>query len=792
MNNCTLDTTITLIEPTPLAQDTTLSIFPSGDNISCYQFNDGSIDYIPSGGSPGYTYVWTTTDGSGLTAGAEDQTNLTAGTYNVVLTDINNCQQTITITLVEPTPLTLGLTPSVYAGGFNVTGCNPDGWIDATVGGGSPGYIYSWTPNSEATEDLADLLAGTYSVTVTDINGCTITDDITLIAPIVITVSASVTTDYNGQDITCTGASDGGITSTPVGGALPLTYEWTNSSGTVVGTTQSVNGLPAGDYTVLVTDDNGCTATADVTLVDPPLTVLDGAVSTDYNGQDVSCFGSTDGAIDLNVQGGTPGYNYTWRDEFGNVVSNDQDPIGLGAGTYEVFVLDINNCLTTLEVIVTQPDQMISVASVTSDYNGQDVSCFQSTDGSITVETTGGTPGYTYEWAAATGQIGTTQSLNEVVGAGVYNVEVTDLNDCISLATVNVTEPSPVTSNITIVSNYFGAPVSCVGASDGIVEADYAGGTPGYTVSWNTNPLQSADQATNVPEGTFTATITDANGCVSTSDVTLWANPLPDPGIPDGLNGCIGSPVTVFADAEPGSNCEWTFSNGMVIDDCGPFNLTFDELACFDMQLVISTPQGCRDTISAADFICVQPNPVAVFTISEYDLYTTDYDAFFFNFSEGADSFIWDFGDGSPASNEVDPYHQFPSEGYENFEIWLTAISQYGCIDSTVRYIRFHPELIYYVPNAFTPDGDDYNNIFKPVISSGYSLNNFEFLIFNRWGELIYESNDLTTVGWDGTYRGEKCQEGVYTWKLKVMNSDTDRKEEAVGHVTLLRGAGLD
>jgi gliding motility-associated-like protein len=210
------------------------------------------------------------------------------------------------------------------------------------------------------------------------------------------------------------------------------------------------------------------------------------------------------------------------------------------------------------------------------------------------------------------------------------------------------------------------------------------------------------------------------------------------------------------------------------------------------MQLVISTPQGCRDTISAADFICVQPNPVAVFTISEYDLYTTDYDAFFFNFSEGADSFIWDFGDGSPASNEVDPYHQFPSEGYENFEIWLTAISQYGCIDSTVRYIRFHPELIYYVPNAFTPDGDDYNNIFKPVISSGYSLNNFEFLIFNRWGELIYESNDLTTVGWDGTYRGEKCQEGVYTWKLKVMNSDTDRKEEAVGHVTLLRGAGLD
>jgi gliding motility-associated-like protein len=353
-----------------------------------------------------------------------------------------------------------------------------------------------------------------------------------------------------------------------------------------------------------------------------------------------------------------------------------------------------------------------------------------------------------------------------------------------------VTQPSPVFASTTILSNYFGAPVSCTGAEDGMASVNYIGGTPGYTVSWNTIPPQSTSQVDNFPEGTWTATVTDINGCIALADVVMWANPLPDFTAPESLIGCIGSPIVIDANAEPGSNCEWTFSDGTVINDCGPFELSYNQLSCFDMQLVISTPQGCRDTVSTTDFICVAPNPVASFTISTYDLYTTDFDAFFYNNSQGAETYYWDFGDGINSTVE-NPYHEFPSEGYDFFEVWLTAFSEYGCVDSTMRYIRFHPELIYYVPNAFTPDGDDYNNVFKPVISSGYSLDNFSFLIFNRWGELVYESNDITTVGWDGTYRGNKCQEGVYTWKMIIMNSDTDRKEEAVGHVSLLRGAGV-
>jgi gliding motility-associated-like protein len=788
-NGCEISTTITLIEPILLVQDITSPTFPSGDNISCFEFNDGTIDYVPSGGSPGYTYVWSTTDGSGITQGQEDQENLTAGTYQVVMTDINGCQQTTTITLTQPTPLTIGLTPSIYAGGFNLSGCAPDGSIDATVGGGSPGYTYSWSPTSQVTEDITDLPAGTYTVTVTDINGCIITDEITLVQPPIVTVTTAVTSNYNGQQISCTGFSDGAVISSPNGGATPYTYQWTDALGTVLGGDQSLTGQPQGTYTVLVTDANGCTATEVITLVDPPAIDASGVVSTNYNGQDVTCFGATDGAIDLTVNGGTPGYNYNWVNQNGTFVSSMQDPIGVGAGTYTVTITDLNGCVFTTDVVVTEPEPLNSEAVVITDYNGQNVSCYESTDGGIQGNATGGTPGYSYTWTFGGAQIGTGQVVDNV-GAGNYNVTINDLNGCLTTSVVTVTQPSPVVANISILSNYFGAPISCTGAEDGIASVSYIGGTPGYAVSWNTNPAQTTDQVNNFPEGTWTVTVTDINGCVTTADVIMWANPLPDFTAPESVIGCIGSPLIIDANAEPGTNCEWTFSNGTVINECGPFEMTFSQLLCLDIQLVVSTPQGCRDTVSTADFICVAPNPVAAFTISEYDLYTTDYDAYFYNVSEGADAYYWDFGDGTN-STEVNPYHQFPTEGYEFFEIWLTAISEYGCLDSTVRYIRFHPELIYYVPNSFTPDGDDYNNVFKPVISSGYSLDNFNFMIFNRWGELIYESNDITTVGWDGTYRGSKCQEGVYIWKMAIMNSDTDRKEEAVGHVTLLRGAGL-
>jgi gliding motility-associated-like protein len=799
LNGCTIDTTITLIEPTPLGQAGVSFTYPSGTNISCFGEDDGSIDMTITGGSPqpDYSYSWTVVTPGSIPAGQNtvvDPTGLTAGTYNLLVTDINGCTIDTTITLVEPPLLTSSAVLSVYAGGYNLSGCAPDGWIDLTVVGGNGGYGYDWQPTGQVTEDINTLPADTYTVTVTDMNGCITILDTTLIQPPVITTTTSVTSDYNGEDISCTGASDGAVTIDVVGGTPTFDFEWVNSTGTVVSTVQSPGGLPAGTYTINIVDQNGCAATNTVTLIDPAPFAYDVVVATDYNGQDISCFGVADGGLDLTVSGGTPGYTYTWRDENGVVVSSVEDPSSLPDGTYQVFVTDVNGCPFDTTITLVEPPLLTGPSSVTSDYNGQDVSCYLSTDGSVTVDPTGGTPGYSYSWVNSSGTvIGTNQDqLN--VGEGAYTVTVTDINGCVHVTNIVVTQPTDVSATTTIVSDFFGMPVSCVGATDGIVDANAAGGTPGYTYSWNSSPVQTTQQATNLGVGLYSVIVTDLNGCQDSAQVYLDANPLPELNLPEVIYGCMGNGVLLDSQSEPGSSCTWTFSDGQVFNQCGPFIANFANQDCYDMQLTVINAQGCISSASITDFVCIMPNPLAGFYADEYVISNIENGTNFWNTSQGAESYIWDFGDGSDPETSENVYHEFgPGDDFNstNFPVTLFAISEYGCIDSATLYVTMNPELIFYVPNAFTPDGDDYNNIFKPVFSSGYDIRNYGFMIFNRWGELIFETDQIGE-GWDGTYRGNICQDGVYTWKLKVMNSITDRKEEHVGHVTLLRGQGLD
>ncbi|MFN6014118.1 MAG: gliding motility-associated C-terminal domain-containing protein, partial [Flavobacteriales bacterium] len=798
LNGCVIDTTITLTEPAPLAQSGNTFAYPSGTNISCFGEDDGSIDMTIAGGSPqpDYTYNWTVVIPGSIPAGQNalaDPSGLTAGTYSLLVTDINGCTIDTTITLVEPPLLTSTAVLSVYAGGYNLSGCAPDGSIDLTVVGGNGGFDYDWQPLGQTTEDISTLPAGLYTVTVTDINGCITILDTTLTQPPVISTTTAVTSDYNGEDISCTGASDGAVTINIVGGTPTYNFEWLNASGVQVSSIQSPGGLPAGTYTINIEDQNGCTASNTVTLVDPAPFAYDVVVATDYNGQDISCFGVADGGLDLTVSGGTPGYTYTWTDENGLVVSSIEDPNGLPSGTYEVFVTDVNGCQMDTTITLVDPPLLAGPASVTSDYNGQDVSCYLSTDGSVTVAPIGGTPGYTYSWENESGTVISTTVNASNVGEGFYTVTVTDINGCEHVTNVVVTQPTDLTATTTIISDFFGMPVSCVGATDGIVDANAAGGTPGYTYSWNSNPIQTTMQATNLGVGLYTVTVTDLNGCQDSAQVYLDANPLPELNLPEQIIGCMGNGVLLDSQSEPGSSCTWTFSDGQVFNQCGPFIANFANQDCYDMQLTVINAQGCINNASITDFVCIMPNPLAGFYADEYLISNIENGTNFWNTSQGAESYIWDFGDGSPTETTENVYHEFgPGDDFNstNYPVTLFAISEYGCIDSATLYVTMNPDLIFYVPNAFTPDGDDYNNIFKPVFSSGYDLRNYSLMIFNRWGELIFETDQIGE-GWDGTYRGNICQDGVYTWKFKVMNSITDRKEEHVGHVTLLRGEGL-
>jgi hypothetical protein len=251
-------TNITLVGPEPLSQSISAFIYSSGTNISCFGASDGSIDLTINGGVTPYSYVWS----NGATT--QDLTNVTAGTYNVIVTDAVGCQISSTITLDQPPSLSQTIVGFLYPSGSNIScfGAS-DGSVDFTVAGGNPGYTYLWS-NGATTEDLTGVPAGTYSVAATDPNGCTINSSITLIQPPALTIDLSAFTYVGGNNVSCTGASDGSIDLTLGGGSPVYTYNWSTG-----GTNQDLSGLPAGFYSVTVTDLNGCQISGNITLTEP-------------------------------------------------------------------------------------------------------------------------------------------------------------------------------------------------------------------------------------------------------------------------------------------------------------------------------------------------------------------------------------------------------------------------------------------------------------------------------------------------------------------------------------------
>jgi gliding motility-associated-like protein len=296
------------------------------------------------------------------------------------------------------------------------------------------------------------------------------------------------------------------------------------------------------------------------------------------------------------------------------------------------------------------------------------------------------------------------------------------------------------------------------------------------------------------PAGTATYTVigTDANGCVNIDQVTVTVSPNPIVSFTaDITSGC--APLTVtFTNTTPGtnSNCVWSLGNGTTLTGCGSVTTTFTQPGLFDVGLTTTiNADGCVGTVNYADYIYVEAVPVASFTPSSSVISVLNTQVLFDNTSTNATNYQWDFGDESPVSTEVDPIHNFPNLEPGNYVVELIATSPLGCADTAVRVIIVNEELIFYVPNTFTPDGDDYNEYFQPVFTSGYDPFDFNLFIFNRWGELIWESHDAT-VGWDGTYGvGEsiRVQDGTYTWKIDFKTSMNDKRVEVVGHVNIIR-----
>jgi gliding motility-associated-like protein len=310
-------------------------------------------------------------------------------------------------------------------------------------------------------------------------------------------------------------------------------------------------------------------------------------------------------------------------------------------------------------------------------------------------------------------------------------------------------------------------------------------GSGAVTYNWDNGVVNNISFQQASGNMVYTVTGIDANGCFDTDQVTIAVISFPIPTFTFSGTGCVPLTVSLTNTTPNATDCIWSISNGETLNGCGSVTTTLTQPGCYDVALT-TTVNGCSATFTATNIICAEAAPDANFSFNPTVVSTLDPQVQFFNGSTGASSYEWSFGDGSPLNTETDPNHTYPGETASNYEVMLIAYSLSGCTDTAYSYLVVEEELIYWVPNTFTPDDDSYNPLFQPVFTSGFDPYDFSLFIYNRWGEIIWESHNAS-VGWDGLYGGNLVQDGTYTWKIEFKTTMNDERIMNVGHVNVIR-----
>lgn len=460
---CTASTTINLTEPTAI------SITLTPIQLTCFGSNNGAINTTVTGGSSPYTYNW----GGGIFT--KNRTGLASGNYTVTVTDFKGC--TATQTTFVPQPFQLSVTtvasPQACTGG-------PTGSVMSSVTGGTTPYSYWWGMGI-TTPDLLNVFSGNYTVTVTDGNGCSATASSTVPTYTPMTLSNTHT------DNLCFGSSTGSIQLTVTNGWAPYSYSWSTGD-----TTQNVSSLATGTYAVTVYDSHVCSVTGTVNISQPSFPMVVNAAVTD-----VSCFGESDGVININASNGAVPYSYNWG---GGVIT--QNRTGLASGVYTVTVTDSNGCSASNSNNVSEPVQMMLSAVVTN------AACSGTPNGAISVSVSGGFAPFTFLWSD--GNIN--QNRTGLI-QGNYSVTVSDNHSC------SVSSAMTISGSAAIGLSAVVSPVSCNGGSDGAINLSVSGGTPPYSYNWDDG--MNTPNRTGLNAGDYYLSVTDNTGCASSDSFTV-------------------------------------------------------------------------------------------------------------------------------------------------------------------------------------------------------------------------------------------------------------------------------
>ena len=607
------------------------------------------------------------------------------------------------------------------------------GWSGSFIGDQLDSSIVVWPDSSGIF---------TYTITIYDAFGCTY--DTTLN----ITVGDNPIVDIGNDTSICLGS-----TITLDAGNPGLIYLWSPTTGLSDPNIANPTASPiiTTTYVVTVSDIYGCTGTDDITISmspSPPYT---------YVTDSVSCNGGSDGSIIITPSGGNLPYSYAWNPS----VSTSGTANNLPIGTYTITVSDANGCSGSISINVSQPTQLnIAVTNVDS------VQCFGESGGSISVNASGGIPGYTYLWNTVPPQTSSTAS---GIPAGVWTVTVTDANGCIDTYSTTVYQPSQLNASVTDFDS-----LQCWGQTSGSITIAVNGGTPGYTYLWDTSPQQTTEIATNLPSGTYTITITDHNGCTNTqsafiyqpSELSLFVTPYDE----QCENTCDGQVTTAVGGGVGPYVYAWSNSET---------SETITGLCPGSYAITVTDANGCFDidnaTVGTVTFINAEftAYPPSGFIPLNVDFNFTGY---------GADDYYWDFGDGT-ISNSQDTVHTYTEDGTYTVVLIINSGAPNFCPDTFVITIIVEIPSSLVVPNVFTPNNDGFNDEF---FVQQQSIETFDCVIFNRWGSKIFEWTDATQ-GWDGkTDGGSLASEGVYFYILTAKGID-DVEYNMQGTVTLIR-----
>jgi hypothetical protein len=470
-NGCTsLDSVVVKLSP-----PVTASVSAKQD-VSCFNGSNGSATVAGGGGNGSYLFAWSTGDTTATV------NNLIAGTYQVSVTDGEGCDTSLSITITQPDHLIA----NASATGETANGAN-DGTATANPTGGTAGYTYLWS-NGTTTQTISNLTPGPITVVVTDANGCSSTETVTVNA-----FGCNLNGSISATNVSCQNFNDGLASISLNGATNPVSYIWSNGA-----TTQSVNNLAPGSYTVNVLDGAGCSAVFSINITEPL------ALSSNATATGVSAIGASDGTAEANPTGGTPGYQYLWST--GATTSNIS---GLAPGAYTIVVTDANGCTAEQTVNVTAFNCVLSAT-----ISPVNLSCFESANGQATVSLSNGVLPFTYLWSNNE----TTQSITNL-SVGTYTVVATDGAGCSVSQSTTITQPALLEVAVINIQN-----VLCPDDTDGAAEVTVNGGTPPYSFAWPGGGIPG-----NFGVGTYPLSVTDNNGCLSTTSFSIIATDAEPP-----------------------------------------------------------------------------------------------------------------------------------------------------------------------------------------------------------------------------------------------------------------------